>query len=128
MKKLILLMFVVLSFSSCKKTAEAITLLGKWEVDSYSENGIDKTTIYKASYLNYLLMFDASNNYIETYTLAGINITNAGTWKMTNGGDDFELTNQVDGSKRFFHVIEINLASASVSEDSGVKEYHLLKK
>jgi|688.fasta_scaffold996169_2 hypothetical protein len=128
MKKLILILLVAVSFASCKKTTEAITLLGKWEVDSYSENGTDKTTIFKASYTNYLLTFDASNNYIETYTIAGVNVTNAGSWKMTNGGDDFEFTNQADNSKRFFHVIEINPASASISEDGGTKEYHLLKK
>ena len=58
---------------------------------------------------------------------AGANITNAGAWKLTNGGSDYELTNQSDNSKRYFHIIELNPASASVSEDSGTKEYHLLK-
>ena len=128
MKKLIFLFAIIVSFSSCKKTVEALTLYGTWQVDSYKENGADKTTVYKATYTNYLIKFDASNNYIETYTLAGSNVTNAGEWKLTNGGSDYELTNQSDNSKRYFHIIELNPASASVSEDSGNKEYHILKK
>lgn len=130
MKKSIFLFVLcasILSFSSCKKTVEKLTIVGNWHVDSYSENGADQTTVFKAAYINYKIKFDASNSYIETYTLAGTNITNAGGWVLTNGGSDFELTNQADNSKRYFHIIELNPASASVSENSGAKEYHLLK-
>ena len=127
MKKIILLLIVVVSFTACKKSTEKLTLLGKWEVDSYTENGTDQTTVFKAAFTNYLLMFDASNNYIETYTIAGVNVTKAGSWKLTNNGDDFEMTNQVDNSKRYFHIIELNPASASISEENGTKEYHILK-
>jgi len=102
-------------------------MLGTWQVDSYKQDGADNTTIFLATYTNYQIMFDASNNYIETYTFAGANITNAGPWELTNGGDDFELTNQSDGTKRYFQIIELNEESASISEDSGTKEYHLLK-
>jgi hypothetical protein len=128
MKQLFIICITVLSFASCKKTSEALTLLGTWEVDSYIENGTDQTTLYKATYTDYLIKFDASNNYIETYKVAGANVTNAGEWKLTNGGDDYELTNQADNTKRYYHIIELNPESASVSEDNGTKEYHLLKK
>lgn len=127
MKKLIFLLAIVLSIFSCKKTTEALTLLGSWQVDSYTENGVDQTTVFKATYLNYLIKYDASNNYIESYKLGGVNVTNAGEWKLTNGGDDFELTNQADNSKRYFHIVELNASSATVTEDSGNKSYNLRK-
>lgn len=127
MKKLIFLFAIIISFSSCKKSTTVNTLLGSWRVDSYKENGTDKTTVYLNTYTDYLIKFDASNNYIETYKLAGVNITKAGDWKMTNGGTDYELTNQADSSKRYFHIIELNPQSASVSENNGGKEYHYLK-
>lgn len=120
-------MAIVLTISSCKKSTLAPTLLGNWEVDSYRENGADQTTIFKATYLNYIIKYDASNNYIETYTTAGINTTNAGEWKLTNGGDDFELTNQADNTKRYFHIVELNPSSATITEDSGNKSYNLRK-
>lgn len=127
MKQLILICFIVFSFASCKKTDEANTLLGEWRVDSYKENGTDQTTVFKAAYANYLIKFDASNNFIETYTFAGTNVTKAGEWTLTNDGEDYELVSQVDSSTRYFHIIELNPESASVSEENGTKEYHLLK-
>jgi hypothetical protein len=127
MKHITFAFVLLLSISSCTKPATALTLLGNWEVDSYEFNGTDQTTAFKAAYINYLLKFDASNNYIETYTLLGINTTNAGPWKLTNGGEDFELTNQVDNSKRYFHIVELNPSSATITEDSGNKSYNLRK-
>lgn len=127
MKQIIFLLAIMLATSSCKKTAETFTLIGDWEVDSYSENGADQTTIFKAAYVDYMIKYDASNNYIETYKLGGVNTTNAGTWKLTNGGDDFERTNQVDGMKRYFHIVELNPSSATVTEDGGNKSYNLRK-
>jgi hypothetical protein len=127
MKQIILMLAVVLTISSCKKADEPQTLLGEWSIDSYTENGLDKTTVHKALYTNYVLKFDASNNYIETYQYAGVNTTNAGPWKLTNGGEDFELTNQVDNTKRYFHIVELNPSSATVTEDSGAKSYNLRK-
>ncbi|MBP9152368.1 MAG: lipocalin family protein [Flavobacteriales bacterium] len=131
MKKLLfgatMAVIISMGFSSCKKTEAALTMLGTWQVDSYKENGTDQTTVFLTAYENYQIMFDASNNYIETYTLLGVHVTNAGPWKLTNGGEDFELTNQGDGTKRYFHIIELNPESASISEDSGAKEYHMLK-
>lgn len=127
MKQIIFLLAIVLTVSSCKKTTESLTLLGNWEVDSYRENGVDQTTLFKATYLNYKIKYDASNNYIETYNIAGVNVTNAGEWKITNGGEDYELTNQVDNSKRYFHIVELNPSSATVTEDSGNKSYNLRK-
>jgi hypothetical protein len=127
MKQIILMLAIVLTISSCKKADEPQTLLGDWSVDSYMENGQDKTTVYKAAYEDYVIKFDASNNYIETYKFLGNNTTNAGPWKLTNGGEDFELTNQVDNTKRYFHIVELNPSSATITEDNGVKSYNLRK-
>lgn len=127
MKKIIFLFAIVATLSSCKKEVAALTIVGNWNVDSYRENGTDQTTVFKATYQNYIIKYDASNSYIETYTLAGVNTTKAGAWKMTNDGKDFELTNQADNSKRYFHVVELNPSSATITEDSGNKSYNLRK-
>jgi len=130
MKKILLFSafaILILSFSSCKKTVVSFTIVGNWNVDSYYENGVDNTTAFKATYVNYKINFDASNNYIETYTAAGINFTNAGPWKLINGGNDIQLTNQSDNTIRNFNIIEIKASSAKISENNGTKRYHLLK-
>jgi len=127
MKKIVFIFAVTASLISCKKTTEALTLLGQWEVESYILDGNDQTTLFKATYENYLLTFYASKNFVETYTVLGVNTTSAGPWIMTNNGNDFELTNQADNVKRYFNIIELNPSSATISEDSGTKEYNLRK-
>jgi len=126
MKKLILFASILLTLASCKKTVETFKLEGTWHVDSYYENGNDNTTAFKAVYNDYKIKYDASNNYIETYSLAGVKITNAGTWSLSSDGNYLELTNQADNSKRSLHIIEIKASSAKYTE-SGTKEYHILK-
>lgn len=81
--------------------------------------------LFKNIYVNYRIKFDASGNYTETATVLGVNQTNGGPWKLINNGDDLELTNQADNSKRYFHILEIKASSSKVSE--GTHEYHLLK-
>lgn len=129
MKKLFLILTIAITLFSCKDKddVESFTILGDWEVDSYRENGQDMTTLFKTTFKNYILKFDASNNYIETYMLFDENITNAGDWELINGGDDLELTSQVDSSKRFLDIVELNSLSATITEDSGSKSYNLRK-
>lgn len=129
MKKLLLILTIAITLFACneKEDIEPNTLHGTWEVDSYNENGVDMTTQYKATYVNYKIKFDRSNNFIETYTLLGANTTNAGEWKLINSGEDLELTSQVDNSKRYFNILELNPSSATITEDNGSKEYNLRK-
>lgn len=129
MKKLFLILTIAITLFSCKDKddVESFTILGDWEVDSYRENGQDMTTLFKTTFKNYILKFDASNNYIETYMLFDENITNAGDWELINGGNDLELTSQVDSSKRFLNIVELNSSSATITEDSGSKSYNIRK-
>jgi hypothetical protein len=128
MKQLIIMLVVALAFTSCKKEEdEPINFIGTWTVDSYEENGIDQTTLFKATYLDYIIKFDASSNYIETYKIGAINFTNAGPWKLTNNGTDLELTNQADNVKRYIKIEEHNTSSATITENSGEKSYNLRK-
>jgi hypothetical protein len=128
MKQLIIMLLIALAFTSCKKEEEEpLNFIGNWTVDSYEENGVDQTTLFKATYLNYIIKFDAANNYIETYTIGVINFTNAGPWKLTNNGTDLELTNQADNVKRYIKIEELNTSSATITENSGEKSYNLRK-
>ena len=126
-KKMIFLFVVVIALSSCKKAVQTFTILGTWQVDSYTENGVDKTSAWKAIWQNYQIDFDLSKDYTESATVGGVPYTTAGTYEMINGGNDIKLTNQADSSIRQFHIIEIKLNTAKYSEDGGTKEYHLIK-
>ncbi len=129
MKKIFFLFAAItaLTITSCKQQVEEYNMIGTWKIDSYYENGNDQTTLFKSVFVNYLLTFNISGTYLETYTALGIDVTKGGPWELINNGDDLKLTNQVDSNVRYFHIIEINPNSSKVSEDSGNKEYHLLK-
>lgn len=78
MKKALIVFVVLALVFSCKKAINSLTMIGTWTVDSYYENGTDKTTDFKNLYVNYKIKFDASGNYIETAKVLGADITNAG--------------------------------------------------
>ena len=124
---LIITMISAFTFSSCKKTVETFDIIGRWSVSSYSLNGADQTTAYKAQYDNYSINFDASKNYVETYTTAGVNTTNAGPWILVNSGADIQLTNSNNSSVRTLHIIKITGTTADLTETNGTQEYHWLK-
>ncbi len=125
MKYAIIICALALTISSCKKEVTKLTMVGSWTVDSYYENDNDQTTVFKAAYVDYKIVFDGSNYFIETYKFAGINVTNAGQWKLLNDAVDLQMTNQADNSVRTFRILEINPNSSKVTE--GSKRFHLLK-
>ena len=133
MKKTIFFSLTILAFvtvftiSSCTKTVETINIIGNYTLDSYTLNGTDQTTAFKAQYVNYKIDFDGSQNYIETYSMTTVNTTNAGAWVLINNGSDVQLTNRADGSIRVLHIIKITSSTADLTESNGTKEYHLLK-
>ena len=124
---LIIAMITTLTFSSCKKTAETFNIIGRWSVSSYSLNGTDQTTAYKAQYANYSINFDASKNYVETYTTASVNVSNAGAWTLVNNGADIQMTNSTNSTIRTLHIISITANTADLTETNGTQEYHWLK-
>jgi len=124
MKYAIIICALALTISSCKKEVTKLTMVGSWTIDSYYENDVDQTTIFKAAYVDYKIVFDGAL-FIETYKLAGTKVTNAGTWKLLNDADDLQMVNQVDNSIRTLRILEINPNSSKVTE--GSKRYHLLK-
>jgi hypothetical protein len=113
------------SFSSCKKTLQSFRMLGTWEIENYYVDGNDQTAAFKAFWVDYKIMFDVAGNYIETATVGGVPLTVAGTWKVSDDGNSFELTNQADETKRNFNIIEVKSGKAKISE--GNKEYHMNK-
>jgi hypothetical protein len=44
---LMLLFILAFSFNSCKKDAETFKMAGTWELESYVENGVDRTAYFK---------------------------------------------------------------------------------
>jgi hypothetical protein len=125
MKYAIIICALALTISSCNKEENKLTMVGTWTIDSYYENDVDQTTIFKAANQDYKIVYDASNYFIETYKTGGVSITNAGTWKLTNGEVDLQMTNQSDNSVRTLRIIEINPESSKLTE--GSKRFHLIK-
>ena len=124
---IIITMISAFTISSCKKTIETFNIIGRWSVSSYSLNGADQTTAYKAQYVNYSINFDASKNYVETYTTGGVNMTNAGAWILINSGGDIQMTNSNNSSIRTLHIIKITGTTADLTETNGTQEYVWLK-
>lgn len=125
MKYAIIICALALTISSCNKEETKLTMVGTWTIDSYYENDVDQTTIFKAANEDYKIVYDASNYFIETFKVAGVTTTNAGTWKLTNGEVDLQMTNQADNSVRTLRILEINPESSKLTE--GSKRYHLIK-
>ena len=124
---LIMILALFLSLSSCKKAVETFNMIGTWEVDSYTENGVDKTTFFKNTFVDYRIKFDASKNFLETSKVAGVDVTNGGSWKILSGGGSLELTYLSDGSVRVLKTDEIKRTTAIITETAGNKVFNLRK-
>ena len=127
MKKIIVLCFVIISFSGCKKATVALTMIGTWSVTNYYNGGNDATAFFHGLYVDYRIKFEGNGHCTETATVAGNYTVNEGPWQLINNGNDLELTNQSNSSKRYFHIIEIKATTAQVSENNGDIVYHLKK-
>lgn len=106
MKKIAILSIASLLFggivlTSCKKYEEgpALSLLtkkarvaGTWELESYWENGVDKTSDYRQGITSETIVYDKEGTYtISMNTVLGT-FNDAGSWEFIN--DKLELKGQ----------------------------------
>jgi len=123
----IFLCCMLLSFNSCKKDVETFKMIGTWEVESYSEHGADKTTYFKETFVNYGVKFDKSKTFVETATVAGIDINKKGKWKVLPGEVNLELTYASDGFVTVHELVDIKTNSSIIKELETGKQFHLNK-
>lgn len=110
MKKIALLSVAALmiggiALTSCKKYEEgpALSLLtkkmrvaGTWELESYWENGVDKTTDYRQGVTSETIVYEKEGTYtISMNTIIGT-YNDAGTWEFIN--DKLEIKSQSNTS------------------------------
>ncbi len=126
-KTLAACIIILLTFSGCKKAITSLTMIGTWSVAKYYNNGYEATAFFQALYVNYRIKFETNGHSTETATVGGNYTVNEGPWQLINNGNDLELTNQSNNSKRYFHIIEIKASTAQVSENNGSIVYHLKK-
>lgn len=90
---ILITLFISASLISCKKYEEgpALSLRSKkgrlcrtWRTESYSENGVDKTSDWNSFYQNASITLDKNGNYSLYYKTLGISDYNeTGTWQFT---------------------------------------------
>jgi hypothetical protein len=124
-KNLLLIFAIFFSISSCKKAVETFNMIGTWEVVSYSENGVDRTTYFKNTFVDYRIKFDVAKTFLETSKVANVDITNGGSWKVLSGGGSLELTYFSDSTVRVLELVNVKRNSSTIRE--GEKEFNLLK-
>jgi hypothetical protein len=95
--------FIGIQFTGCKKYAEgpAFTLLSKkqraantWEIDTYFENGVNKTSDALTVYKNFVLILDKNNmKYSKSFMALGLlSYGESGSWKFSADLNNLEFT------------------------------------
>lgn len=94
-KVLIVIVSLICLLSSCKKYEEgpSFTLLSKksrlantWKIDSYFENGVDKTSDALIVFKDFVLVIDKNNmKYTKTFKALGLlNYGETGSWSLSS--------------------------------------------
>jgi hypothetical protein len=145
MKKIALLSVAALmiggiTLTSCKKYEEgpAISLLtkkmrvaGDWEVESYWENGVDKTSDYRQGVTSETYTYDKEGGYTISITTIIGTINDAGTWEFITDKEEIKTQSNQSGSDPDTMVI-VRLKNKEMwVKDKGqsvVHEYHMIAK
>lgn len=145
MKKIAMLSAAVLmiggiTLSSCKKYEEgpAVSLLtkkmrvaGEWEVESYWENGVDKTTDYRSVVTSETLTYEKDGTYATSVNTILGTLNDAGTWEFINDKEDIKtLSNQSGATPDTIQIVRLTNGEFwyKYTNGSTVEEYHLESK
>lgn len=135
------LMIGGIAITSCKKYEEgpALTLLSKkarvagtWELESYWENGVDKTSDYRQGVTSETYVYEKEGTYtINLQTIIG-EINDAGTWEFINDKLEIKSQSNTSGSDPDTAVI-VRLKSKEMwtkekTPGSTESEYHMRAK
>jgi hypothetical protein len=133
---------IILFFSSCKKYEEgpSFTLLSKksrlantWRIDSYFENGVDKTSDALILFQDFVLVIDKNNmKYTKTFKAIGLlNYSETGTWSLSSDQVQLDFkpddTNIQPYSWKILKLKNTSCGFSYVSNNSTYKLYLLQK-
>jgi hypothetical protein len=134
------LMMSGIALTSCKKYEEgpALTLLtkkmriaGTWEVESYWENGVDKTSEYRQGVTSETYVYEKDGTYsISVTTIIGT-VNDAGTWELISDKEEFKtLSNQSGSDPDTMVIVRLKNKEFWMKDKGGntVHEYHLQAK
>ena len=130
---------IAFTTTSCKKYEQGpdFSILPKkerlannWKMETYMEDGVEKTTTFNNLFQNALFTIESDGDYTLTYKPLGItNYSETGTWRFVNSKEDFE-TNPTSGvgSVAVHHILKLKDKELwYVDTENGVKkEYHLI--
>ena len=142
MKKIALLSAAALmiggiTLTSCKKYEEgpAVSLLtkkmrvaGDWEVESYWENGVDKTTDYRTGVTSETYTYEKDGTYSISITTVIGTLNDAGTWEFINDKEAIKtLSNQSGSDPDTSYIVRLTNKEFWVKDAGGstIHEYHL---
>lgn len=134
------LMMGGIALTSCKKYEEgpALSLLtkkmrvaGTWEVESYWENGVDKTSEYRQGVTSETYVYEKDGSYsISVTTILGT-INDAGTWEFVNDKEEIRtLSNQANSTADTMVIVRLKNKEFWMKDKGGstVHEFHLQAK
>ncbi|HMU68770.1 MAG TPA: hypothetical protein PK511_08840 [Chitinophagales bacterium] len=108
MRKLILIIAVIISFTSCDnfKESEAIEHITRtWTVYKYEVDGYDQTPLFVATYGTYTLVCEKDQDYTETYTVGATPVTITGIYIFSDGDNILTLSDEFQS--RVFNVLTL---------------------
>jgi hypothetical protein len=139
LKYVLIISIVSALFSSCKKypdgpvfsfLSRTSRLSNTWHLDSYSENGVDKTDYFNNVFQNAVLVIDKHGSYSYTYLALGLlQYGEDGNWNFINHESNFE-THPTSGGGTYglHHILKLEKKELwYYDDDNGTrKEYHLI--
>lgn len=141
-KTLLIAVLSLLVFASCNKYPEGPKLslrtkkerlANSWRVTYYSENGVDKTTDFNNTFVNYNIVIEKSGNYTVTYRFLNVSdYVETGTWDFISSKSSVLFnpsspSSADDSSWELFKLKETELwAKTYNSQNNITTEVHLI--
>lgn len=137
---LLLVPVFLLLLSGCKKYEEgpSLSLISKkervanaWKLESYFENGVDKTSDAQTLFKDFLLVIDKNNmKYAKSFSALGLlPYGESGSWKFSSDKSSIEFTpDNTNISPYSWKIVKLKESSSGFSYTSNNVNYKLYLK
>lgn len=125
---LLILAIIAITFFSCKKASYEKNIDGSWVMQKYSENGVDKTSDFKATLPGYTISFsNGSKTFVETSTNILLTLTVNGNYSFLNDNAQLRLNNTSPNTDvRNFNIISLTTNEMELEETGNVNKHYFL--
>ena len=118
MKKSLLFLLVVMIGVGCatKEEQARTNIQGTWRIELVTENGLDVTTEYMSTRVNYRITFDGDNGFIEIYQqfVGGDDVVINGSWDFSDKATQLILTD--NNQSRVFTIDKLDEDELNVTD------------